>query len=198
MSRRRTSLLTCVRKRAPYSSPFTHSTEEAMPGTINVAIKADSYAEFILRSRRSVDVTEWINRIVSDFLDRTRDDPKIWSPPAHHMNGVDADEEAFRRKCGDPQRGYQWSRVFLPNGTQVRMTYKQQPRYAEVRHEKITYEGEALTPSELARKIAGNTNRNAWRDLWVRLPNSSTWTLTDTLRPKASQVIHASLEELGL
>lgn len=170
-----------------------------MPGTVNVTLDADLYAEFILRSRRSVDVSEWINRIVSNFLDRTRDDPKIWAPDGHSMNGVDADEEAFRKKYGDPQRGYQWPPVFLPNGTQVRMTYKHQSNYAEVRHEKIVYDGASLTPSELARKIAGNTNRNAWRDLWVKFPNSRTWTLTDTLRPKVSQVIHAStLEELGL
>lgn len=166
-----------------------------MPGTVNVAIKADSYAEFILRSRRSVDVVEWINSIVSDFLDRTRDDPKIWSPTVHRMNGVDADEEAFRRKYGDPQRGYQWPPVFLPNGTQIRMTYRKEPHYVEVAHEKIIYKGASLSPAELARKIAGNTNRNAWRDLWFKFPKTSTWVLADSLRPNS---IDLTAEELGL
>jgi len=169
-----------------------------MSGTVNVAIKSDFYAEFILRSRRSVDVTEWINSIVSDFLDRTRDDPKIWSPAVHPMNGVDADEEAFRKKYGNPQRGYHWSPVFLPNGTQIRMTYRKEPHYVEVAHEKIIYEGASLSPSELARKIAGNTNRNAWRDLWFKFPKSSTWALADSLRSPLVNSTHLTLEELGL
>lgn len=167
-----------------------------MSGTVNVSLDADLYAEFILRTRRSVDVAGWVNKIVAAFLDRTRDDPEIWSPADRPMNGIDKNEEEFRRKYGDPQRGYQWHPIFLPNGTQVRMTYKQQPHYAELRHEKIIYEDKPLTPSELARKIAGNTNRNAWRDLWVKFPNSSTWTLADALRAK--QPIAFSPEDLGL
>jgi hypothetical protein len=167
-----------------------------MPGAVNVGIRPDSYAEFILRSGRSVDVAEWINTIVSEFLERTRDDPKIWSSPASPT--VDPDEEAFRTKYGDPQRGYQWPPLFLPNGTQIRMTYRKEPHYAEVARERIIFEGRSLTPSELARKIAGNTNRNAWRDLWVKLPKSSAWVLADTLRFPLANSSHLSAEELGL
>jgi hypothetical protein len=167
-----------------------------MPGTVNVAIKADSYAEFILRSGRSVDVAEWIDTIVSDFLDRTRDDPKVWYSPA--TPGIAADEEAFRTKYGDPQRGYQWPPLFLPNGTQIRMTYRKKPHYAEIAREQIIFEGASLTPSELARKIAGNTNRNAWRDLWFRFPKSSTWVLADSLRFTLANSSDRSAEELGL
>jgi hypothetical protein len=173
--------------------------EADVTGMVNVGLDADLYAEFILRTRRSVDVAGWVNRIVGEFLDRTRDDPKIWSPVAQPTNGVDTTEEEFHRQYGDPQRGYQWHPVFLPNGTQLRMVYRTKPHYAEIRHEKVIYEGEAaLSPSELARKIARNTNRNAWRDLWVKLPNTATWVLSDTLRSKVPQVLHASLEELGL
>jgi hypothetical protein len=169
-----------------------------MSETVSVSVRSDFYAEFILRTRRSVDVAGWINKIVSEYLDRTRDDPKVWSSPTHPMNDGDAAEEEFRLKYGDRQRGYQWDAVFLPNGTQIRMIYKKTPHYAEVQHERIVYNGQSLSPSELARKIANNTSRNAWHDLWLKPPASPTWVIANSLRPRLAQRTDESAEDLGL
>lgn len=39
---------------------------------------------------------------------------------------------------------------------------------------RLVYEGRALTPSQFAGLISG-TVRNAWRDLWIRLPATRQW-----------------------
>ena len=83
---------------------------------------------------------------------------------------------------GDPSKGYQWKDLFLPNGTKLRMTYQGRNHYAEVRNERLKHEGEDLSPSQFACKIADNTSRNAWRDLWVKLPGKADWQLADNLR----------------
>jgi len=69
----------------------------------------------------------------------------------------------------------------LPEGTQVRMQYKGVEHYAKVVGSDIIYEGENYTPSQLARKISGHP-RNAWRDLFVKRPRESRWSLADDLR----------------
>jgi hypothetical protein len=75
--------------------------------------------------------------------------------------------------------------MFLPNGTKISMNYRAQQYSAEVRHEQIHYEGKTFTPSELARAIASNTSRNAWRDLMIKQPNDQDWQLADVLRRKS-------------
>ena len=85
---------------------------------------------------------------------------------------------------GEPDRGYQWQQLFLPNGTQLRMTYRGKNAYAYVRHETIMYEGGSYSASQWASKVADNTARNAWRDIWVSLPGESGWSLAQDLRRK--------------
>ena len=94
------------------------------------------------------------------------------------------DEEASERlkTYGSTKKGYQWQSVFLPNGTQVRMTYQGKTYLADIRHQQLMFDGNALSPSEVARRIANNTNRNAWRDLWVKRPTDQEWLLADILR----------------
>ena len=154
-----------------------------MVGTVSIAIDAEIYAEFVVRRGKGIDVALTVENIVRDFLDRTRDDPDLWS--AEYLNGLvsgGAGREDSDPLAGDPRRGYQWQTLFLPNGTQVRMTYRGASHHAEVRHERIEAEGETFSPSEWARRVAGGTNRNAWRDLWLRLPGEIDWRLADNLR----------------
>ena len=65
------------------------------------------------------------------------------------------------------------------------MRYKGRQYHAEVRQEQIHYEGETFSPTELARKIASNTSRNAWRDLLIKRPSDQEWQLADVMRRKS-------------
>lgn len=96
----------------------------------------------------------------------------------HWMDNADWKPELLRQSCG---RGYQWKSLFLPDGTEVRMQYKGQYRYAKVEGDQLLFEGELTTPGSLANTIAGSS-RNAWRDLWVKRPNDAEWRLADDLR----------------
>ena len=78
--------------------------------------------------------------------------------------------------------GYHWKSLLLPPGTQVRMTYKGTTYHACVEGDDFLYEGEKLTPSEFANRIAGGTARNAWRDLWIKRPRDRDFHLADDLR----------------
>jgi hypothetical protein len=80
-----------------------------------------------------------------------------------------------------PSRGYQWKSLFLPNGTGVRMQYGGEYFHAEVMDEELIYQAKPTSPHRLATKVAG-TGRNAWRDLWVRLPGEKNWTCANLLR----------------
>lgn len=78
-------------------------------------------------------------------------------------------------------RGYFWKTLFLPNGTEIRMFYKSKNYYARVEGDEIIYEGESVSPGNLANTIA-KSSRNAWRDLWIKRPNDKEWKLADDLR----------------
>jgi hypothetical protein len=75
------------------------------------------------------------------------------------------------------------------------MRYKGRNYFAFVRDEEIIFEEEAYTPSQLARKIAGGTNRNAWRDLWIKERGLSQWALADDLRRRAKARTRLRLED---
>lgn len=71
-------------------------------------------------------------------------------------------------------RGYQWKNLFLPEGSEIRMAHQGVYRYARVVGDTIDYGGQELSPAQLANTIGGGV-RNAWRDLWIRLPGSKQW-----------------------
>lgn len=81
------------------------------------------------------------------------------------------------------KRGYHWKSLYLPEGTDIRMRYKGQTFHAKVVGDDVEYSGQKLSPAELANLIT-NSNRNAWRDLWIRRPGDNQWTLADELRRK--------------
>ncbi len=145
---------------------------------VYVPLPAELYSEFILRKGGHVSVATFVANVVSDFLEKTRGDPDLWSD--EHALKV-AEEDAAATAHGDATKGYQWQALFLPNGTRVRMLFKGENHYALIEHEKLVYEGESLSPSEFTTKVAGS-NRNAWRDLWLRFPRSQDWVQADLLR----------------
>ncbi len=157
-------------------------TQNANPTDyIYVPLPVELYAELIRRSGQS-NVSSYIEHFISSTLDSTEGDPNIWSDK--YVEKYDEGEAEFYERYGDPRRGYQWQNLFLPNGTQLRMTYRGESSHGEVRNEKVFLKNVAVSPSEFASKIANNTSRNAWRDIYVQFPNSTNWVLAHDLRQR--------------
>lgn len=77
--------------------------------------------------------------------------------------------------AGDgPTRGFQWKQLFLPEGTELKMRYRGCHVFAKVVNDAVVYDGNPMTPNQFAAEVAG-TARNAWRDLWLRLPGQRYW-----------------------
>jgi hypothetical protein len=93
--------------------------------------------------------------------------------------------------------GYMWrhgkSRLFLPHDTEIRMEYRGKDFCAKVNGDQIIYDGNPVTPSALAKQIAANTSRNAWRDLWVKFPGDDDWRLAQDLREGHEGVLEIQL-----
>ena len=58
-------------------------------------------------------------------------------------------------------RGYQWKSLFLPEGTQIRMSYKGTYHYAKVEGDQIIYEGKSISPMIAAEK-PGRRRTSSW------------------------------------
>lgn len=85
-----------------------------------------------------------------------------------------------------PLRGYQWKELFLPDTTNLRMRYHDVPFFAKVIDDEIIFRGLAVTPRSMAVAIGGD-GRNAWRDLWVQLPEERNWVNAARLRAQVAQ-----------
>lgn len=66
-------------------------------------------------------------------------------------------------------RGYQWKELFLPEGTDLRMSYNGEVYHARVTGDAVMHQGRRVSPRQLTIQIAGD-GRNAWRDLSLRMP----------------------------
>jgi hypothetical protein len=149
--------------------------------SVAVPVSGSIIAEIILRSQGRVDPVGLIESAITNFLDRTRGDALVWSE--EHANAV-AEEQAdgSLQKYGPASRGYHWQNVFLPNGTQLKIPYKSRDHFAEIRHQQLYYEGTPSSPSQFASRVASNTSRNAWRDIWVKRPDDKDWLTANRLR----------------
>lgn len=96
---------------------------------------------------------------------------------------VDAVQQwiAAERATAAPECGCQWKRLFLPDGTRVRMQHLGEWYYAEVVADQLIFRGQPVSPRQLTMVVTGN-GRNAWRDLWLRRPGEQGWTCADRLR----------------
>lgn len=84
--------------------------------------------------------------------------------------------------------GVTWGPLFLPSGTSIMMEYEGVQNFARVEGDEIVYGNERLpSPSRLASRIANNTSRNAWRDLWIKRPHDQTFVPADSLRSNAKR-----------
>ncbi|EJB06986.1 hypothetical protein Rleg9DRAFT_5955 [Rhizobium leguminosarum bv. trifolii WSM597] len=84
---------------------------------------------------------------------------------------------------GDPSGGMEWSPLWLPNGTDLRMRYRQKTYLAKVRFDAIHFgDLEYHSVSQWVRQIARGTARNAWHDVWVKFQDSDDFVYADTLR----------------
>ena len=147
---------------------------------VYVPLRVELYADLVRRSGKA-DVSHFIDHCVATFLDDTEGDPVIWTAEYIEKHAEEQDE-AFREKFGDPGRGYQWGTVFLPNGTEILMTYAGQNSHAQIRHAGFWHGEERMSPSQFASRVANNTSRNAWRDLYIKFPGDASWTPADRLR----------------
>ena len=93
---------------------------------------------------------------------------------------------AAERAVTTPDRGYQWKRLFLPDGTRLRMHHADRWFYADVIADRLIYQGRPVSPRQLTVVIAGD-GRNAWRDLWIRRPGERQWTSAEHLRRELEQ-----------
>ncbi len=148
---------------------------------IAVSLDSELVGEIFLRTGPKTDVAGIIEYVVWDYLERTAGDEE-WSEAYREYKASAGDTKSIEAEFGDPKQGYQWSTLFLPNGTHICMEYRREKHYAAVKHGSIVYEDDEYSPSELARMIANNTSRNAWRDLMIKRPQDTSWTLADVLR----------------
>lgn len=65
--------------------------------------------------------------------------------------------------------GYQWKNLFLPEGTELRMSTVGSTYHARVEGDDIIFNGRKVSPRGLTLAIAGE-GRNAWRDVWLKFP----------------------------
>src|ERR1700741_160081 len=55
-------------------------------------------------------------------------------------------------------RGYQWKRLFLPEGTELKMNYRGSNAFAKVVGDAIIYQGQPTTPNQVAAEVAGTAS----------------------------------------
>jgi hypothetical protein len=81
--------------------------------------------------------------------------------------------------------GCEFKGVFLPNGTELRVTYKGQAHVATIK-DGAWIGGDGIrrhSPSDAACAIT-KTNVNGWRFWKVKRPNDGAWRVLDELRPR--------------
>lgn len=100
------------------------------------------------------------------------------------MNAIAIEQRLATADGTEHSRGYQWKSLFLPHGTELRMTSSRHTGYARVVGDNIMYEGASVSPRGLTLAIAGE-GRNAWRDLWIKFPNERYWRSANYYRRQA-------------
>jgi len=77
--------------------------------------------------------------------------------------------------------GYQWKSLFLPHGTELRMSTAAGSFYAQVSGDEIFYQEKSVSPRQFTLAVAGD-GRNAWRDVSIRRPGDDAWYVASYLR----------------
>ncbi|WP_426165752.1 hypothetical protein [Pseudoduganella sp. R-34] len=79
------------------------------------------------------------------------------------------------------QRGYFWKKLFLPDGTRLRVSNHMTTRYAAVVGDDLVYESMTISPNRFAQMTLGSA-RNAWEVVYVQMPGQREWKLALRLR----------------
>jgi hypothetical protein len=83
------------------------------------------------------------------------------------------------------QPGYQWKRLFLPDGTLLRTIFKSRTFMAQIEEGRLVHEGRPMSAHEFANSPGGG-RRNAWETVWLLFPGQSDWRLAADCRPARS------------
>ncbi|MER8885837.1 hypothetical protein NKJ73_07070 [Mesorhizobium sp. M0074] len=148
---------------------------------VSIPFPQDLYNRIILRSGGKLDPVSLAVDQVEQFIERTRDEPLVWTREG--VAQFAAEQAVAGAEFGDPDRGHQWSFVFLPNGTELRMKYLGKTHYATIKSENVVSDATTFSSvSQWVRNVARGTSRNAWHDVWIRFPKESEFRYSDTVR----------------
>jgi hypothetical protein len=169
-----------------------------MPNQTIEGLDYELVADIIRFSDGRLDPFEMANDQLRNFVERTVEflGADLWGDRLDEVAEKYApdvwkrwqEEDATRAESRrEENRPLVWKEITVPAGSEVRMAYGGQHHYATVQHGHIVDDGKSYSPSEWAWKIANQTSRNAWRDLWFRTPPSSTWVPAQLLRERARE-----------
>lgn len=148
---------------------------------IAIPFPKDLYDMIIVRSGGRLDPVALAVSQVEQFVERNRLDPNFWTD-----EGISAfmdEEPEVTPDYGDPDKGHLWQPLFLRNGTELRMQYKNTTAYARIAHDRVVSEEIAYdSVSQWVRHVAGGTSRNAWLDVWVRRPGEKDFSAANSMR----------------
>jgi hypothetical protein len=154
---------------------------------VYVPLKRELYHELVRRHdrREDVNVAALVERAVETFLKNTDGDPSIWTSKEYLDDYEDRTACAEDRgTCGDPDHGFQWCSVYLPNGTILRMQHEGRWHEAYVIRQAIRRgmdDAGQYTPDWLATEICGSP-RDGWDDLFILRPGDRGPTLARDAR----------------
>ncbi|WP_028102699.1 hypothetical protein [Pseudoduganella violaceinigra] len=79
------------------------------------------------------------------------------------------------------QHGYLWKKVFLPDGTRLRISSHSATRYAAIVGDDLVHHGMLMSPNQFAQMTLGST-RSAWQAIQIQMPGTREWTPATRLR----------------
>lgn len=79
------------------------------------------------------------------------------------------------------QRGYLWKKLFLPDGTRLRISSHTTTRYASIVGDDLVHESMQMSPNQFAQMTVGAA-RNAWHVIQVQFPGERDWKMALRLR----------------
>lgn len=152
------------------------------------------YDDIIRFSEGRLDPVNLASEQVFDLLERNLGDltdqwfgDNLYEFARRHFPDYAAEIKKAQKtvKANDPLI---WKEITIPHGSQVRMFYKDKNYFAKVENGKIVDPDGAFSPSKWVNKIANNTARNAWRDIWFKSTLEKEWYPATLLRQHAKEV----------
>jgi len=90
---------------------------------------------------------------------------------------------AQQRERAKPQgqRGYFWKKLFLPDGTRLRISNHRMTRYAAIVGDDLVHDCMTMSPNRFVQSTLGSA-RNAWNVVYVQMPGTREWKMAFRLR----------------